>query len=147
VLNSIDQDTPEENIYRIFAASRMMLIEENVFERLGKLIYYLYRRGNIPAEKITQQLAAVSKSLEEEAMNAAEELIERGRREAMIAAENQVLESAQALLLKQLERKFRALTKQEQETIQSCHDQARFEAASLALIDGKSKDEVLAELR
>ena len=72
----------------------MMLIEENVLERLRKLIYYLYRRGNISAEKITQQLAVVSKSLEEEAMNAAEELIERGfvrglekgRREAMTAA-------------------------------------------------------------
>jgi len=161
ILRSIDRQSLVDDFASHLAGLKDIVIEENVMERFRKIIYYISKRGNLAAEEIIEHIEAMPQPLTEEAMNAYDELIERGRkqgRKEVMSAYNELIErgyvkgleegrkEVYSLLLKQLERRFTDLTTEERTLVENCKDQSKLESASLALVDGKSKEEVLAKL-
>ena len=69
----------------------------------------------------------------------AERLIEQGKLEG---ERKGTIKGKQELLVKQLRRKFN-LTPKEEKMIRSVTDEAKLDAAAEAILDAKSKDEVL----
>jgi len=69
----------------------------------------------------------------------AERLIKRGKMEGKLEGK---MEGKQTTLIKQLHRKF-GLTPWEEEKIRSINDEAKLDAAAEAILDAKSKSEVL----
>jgi len=137
VLRSIDRQSLADDFAGHLAGLRDIVIEENELERFRKIIYYISKRGNLAAEEIIDHIEAMPQPLTEEAMNAYDELIERGRQQGR--------KEVYSLLLKQLERRFADLSTEERTLVENCKDQNKLESASLALVDGKSKEDVLAE--
>lgn len=89
-------------------------------------------------------------------MTAAQQLREEGYAEGIQQGIQQgmqqgmqqgLIEGEQKLLVKQMEWRFGILAKQENDAITACANRDCIEAASRAILEGKSKDEVLAELR
>ncbi len=81
-------------------------------------------------------------------MTAAQKLREEGFAQGMQQGMQQgLLEGEQKLLIKQMEWRFGSLSKQENDTIRACSNRDLIEAASRAILEGKSKEEVLAPLR
>ena len=166
VLQSIDRQSLAEDFAGHLAGLRDIVIEENLLEQFRKIIYYISKRGNLTSEEIIEHIEAMPQPLTEEAMNAYDELIHRGYvkgleegRKQSNSAYDELIERGRvigleegrkevhSLLFKQLERRFADLSLEERKTIESCTDQNKLEAASLAFADGKSKAEILAELR
>ncbi len=104
------------------------------------MIFYVLTRGEVPHEKVASILSSVSKRLEKEAMTAAQKLREEGFAQGL-------LEGEQKLLIKQMEWRFGSLSKQENDAIRACSNRDLIEAASRAILEGKSKEEVLTQLR
>jgi len=73
----------------------------------------------------------------------AERLIKQGEEKGKLEGERKgAIKGKQELLVKQLRRKFN-LTHGEEEMIRSVTDEAKLDAAAEAILDAKSKEEVL----
>jgi predicted transposase/invertase (TIGR01784 family) len=148
IIRSIDTDRLDDNLRDIFELSEILFSEQKKLEKLRKLIFYVLTRGEVPHEKVASILSSVSKRLEKEAMTAAQKLREEGFAQGMQQGMQQgLLEGEQKLLIKQMEWRFGSLSKQENDIIRACSNRDLIEAASRAILEGKSKDEVLASLR
>ncbi|WP_245826903.1 hypothetical protein [Leptonema illini] len=77
-------------------------------------------------------------------MTAAQKLREEGFAQGM---QQGLLKGEQKLLIKLMEWRFGSLLKQDNDAIRACSNRDLIEAASRAILEGKSKDEVLAQLR
>jgi predicted transposase/invertase (TIGR01784 family) len=128
-----------EGIIRI--AVIISLSEE---ERIILILYLFY---TLDVDQDTMQRIVKELGGEEIMPSLAEKLIkqgeEKGKLEGKLEGERKgAIKGKQELLVKQLRRKFN-LTSKEEKTIRSVTDESKLDAAAEAILDAKSKDEVL----
>jgi hypothetical protein len=93
----------------------------------------------VDVDQTTMQRIVKELGGEEIVPSMAEKLIKQGKREGEIKG---AIKGKQDLLIKQLRRKF-GLSSSEEKMIRSVTDEAKLDAAAEAVLDAKSKDEVL----
>jgi predicted transposase/invertase (TIGR01784 family) len=120
-----------EGIIRI--AVIISLSEE---ERIILILYLFY---TLDVDQDTMQKIVKELGGEEIMPSLAEKLIKQGEERGEIKG---AIKGKQELLVKQLRRKFN-LTSKEEKTIRSVTDESKLDAAAEAILDAKSKDEVL----
>jgi len=120
-----------EGIIRI--AVIISLSEE---ERIILILYLFY---TLDVDQDTMQKIVKELGGEEIMPSLAEKLIKQGEERGEIKG---AIKGKQELLVKQLRRKFN-LTSKEEKTICSVTDESKLDAAAEAILDAKSKDEVL----
>ena len=96
-----------------------------------KLILFLYLLYTVDVDQTTMQRIVKELGGEEIMPSLAEKLMSKGE-----------IKGKQDLLIKQLRRKF-GLSSSEEKMIRSVTDEAKLDAAAEAVLDAKSKDEVL----
>lgn len=112
-----------------------------------KLILFLYLFYTLDVDQNTMQRIVKELGGEEIMPSLAEKLIKQGEQKGKIEGklEGKIegkIEGKQALVIKLLRRKFN-LTHGEEKMIRSVTDEAKLDAAAEAILDAKSKDEVL----
>jgi predicted transposase/invertase (TIGR01784 family) len=100
-----------------------------------KLILFLYLLYTVDVDQDTMQRIVKELGGEELMPSLAEKLIKQGKQEGEIKGK-------QDLLIKQLRRKF-GLSSSDEKMIRSITDESKLDAAAEAVLDAKSKDEVL----
>ncbi len=101
-------------------------------ERIILILYLFY---TLDVDQDTMQRRVKELGGEEIMPSLAEKLIKQGKQEGEIKGK-------QDLLIKQLRRKF-GLSSSDENTIRSVTDESKLDAAAEAVLDAKSKDEVL----
>ena len=101
-------------------------------ERIILILYLFY---TLDVDQDTMQRIVKELGGEELMPSLAEKLIKQGKQEGEIKGK-------QDLLIKQLRRKF-GLSSSDENTIRSVTDESKLDAAAEAVLDAKSKDEVL----
>lgn len=140
IIIHVDQNDLEEKLGEIFQLSDMFFNEEKRLEKLRKLLLYIFAKSKIPAGRVGSILSSVSAQLEKEAMTTAENLIKQGLEQGR---EQGLLKGEQELLCKQLEWKFGGLTGEDKTLISACMNGELLNNAARALVEGKSKAEIL----
>jgi len=121
---------PRQDVSSIMGITDIILLPER--DKLTLFWYIIYA---LDVEEETMQEIVEKLGGEEVMPSLAERLIKRGKIEGKI-------EGKQTTLIKQLRRKF-GLTPWEEEKIRSINDEAKLDAAAEAILDAKSKSEVL----
>ena len=104
-----------------------------------KLILFLYLLYTVDVDQDTMQRIAKELGGEELMPSLAEKLIKQGKQQGKQEGE---IKGKQDVLIKQLRRKF-GLSSSEEKIIRSVTDESKLDAAAEAVLDAKSKDEVL----
>lgn len=104
-----------------------------------KMILFLYLYYTLDVDQHTMQRIVKELGGEEIMPSLAEKLIKQGEERGEIKG---AIKGKQELLVKQLRRKFN-LTSKEEKTIRSVTDESKLDAAAEAILDAKSKEEVL----
>ena len=104
-----------------------------------KLILFLYLLYTVDVDQDTMQRIVKELGGEELMPSLAEKLIKRGKQQGKQEGE---IKGKQDVLIKQLRRKF-GLSSSEEKIIRSVTDESKLDAAAEAVLDAKSKDEVL----
>ena len=104
-----------------------------------KLILFLYLLYTVDVDQTTMQRIVKELGGEEIVPSMAEKLIKQGKREGEIKG---AIKGKQDLLIKLLRRKF-GLSSSDEKIIRSVTDESKLDAAAEAVLDAKSKDEVL----
>ena len=139
IMRSIDQNTFINNLAKIFRLSKTYFSTEKGLVKLRKLLQYASIKGNVTFEQITQATAQNPPKSKEETMATILEMMEQ----EYLQREQK---GAQELLIKQLERRFGPFTENERDIVFNCKNREQLESASIALIESRTKEEVLAEL-
>ena len=105
-------------------------------ERIILILYLFY---TLDVDQDTMQRIAKELGGEELMPSLAEKLIKQGKKEGKVEGK---IEGKQELLIKFLRRKFN-ITPKEEKMIRSVTDESKLDAAAEAVLDAKSKDEVL----
>lgn len=107
-----------------------------------KLILFLYLFYALDVDQNTMRRIAKELGGEEIMPSLAEKLIKQGKQEGEIKGK---LEGKQTLLIKLLRRKFgpSSVSSSDEKRIRSVIDEVKLDAAAEAILDAKSKDEVL----
>ena len=104
-----------------------------------KLILFLYLLYTVDVDQDTMQRIVKELGGEELMPSLAEKLIKQGKQQGKQEGE---IKGKQDVLIKQLRRKF-GLSSSEEKMIRSVTDESKLDAAAEAVLDAKSKDEVL----
>ncbi|WP_303883982.1 Rpn family recombination-promoting nuclease/putative transposase, partial [Acetomicrobium mobile] len=104
-----------------------------------KLILFLYLLYTVDVDQDTMQRIVKELGGEEIVPSLAEKLIKQGKQQGKQEGE---IKGKQDVLIKQLRRKF-GLSSSEEKMIRSVTDESKLDAAAEAVLDAKSKDEVL----
>jgi len=104
-----------------------------------KLILFLYLLYTVDVDQDTMQRIVKELGGEELMPSLAEKLIKQGKQQGKQEGE---IKGKQDVLIKQLRRKF-GLSSSEEKIIRSVTDESKLDAAAEAVLDAKSKDEVL----
>ena len=104
-----------------------------------KLILFLYLLYTVDVDQDTMQRIVKELGGEEIVPSLAEKLIKQGKQQGKQEGE---IKGKQDVLIKQLRRKF-GLSSSEEKIIRSVTDESKLDAAAEAVLDAKSKDEVL----
>ena len=113
-----------------------VIIKLSEEERIILILYLFY---TLDVDQDTMQRIVKELGGEEIMPSLAEKLIKQGKKEGKVEGK---IEGKQELLIKFLRRKFN-ITPKEEKMIRSVTDESKLDAAAEAVLDAKSKDEVL----
>ena len=129
---------PRQDVSSIMGITDIILLPER-----DKLTLFWYMIYALDVEEETMQEIVEKLGGEQVMPSLAERLIKRGKMEGKLEGKLEgKIEGKQTTLIKQLRRKF-GLTPWEEEKIRSINDEAKLDAALEAILDAKSKSEVL----
>ena len=129
---------PRQDVSSIMGITDIILLPER-----DKLTLFWYMIYALDVEEETMQEIVEKLGGEQVMPSLAERLIKCGKMEGKLEGKLEgKIEGKQTTLIKQLRRKF-GLTPWEEEKIRSINDEAKLDAAAEAILDAKSKSEVL----